>query len=75
MKIKKSKFIKLLFLFTFIILGCPKKSSDNNITLVEKDRRDAIDELMLKEEDEFEGIPEANEQDGEETEQDSEDEY
>jgi hypothetical protein len=55
-------------LFTFIILGCPKKSSDNNITLVEKDRRDAIDELMLKEDDEFEGIPESNEQENEEAE-------
>jgi hypothetical protein len=56
-----SIFKKLFPIFLISILGCPKKTSDDDMTLIEKERNDALDELLSKEDDEFEDIPEATE--------------
>lgn len=48
-------------MFLFIAVGCPKSADKSVNSPAEKDRQDAIDELMLSEDDEFEGIPEAPE--------------
>ena len=54
-------------------IGCPKSADKSKNSLVEKDRQDAIDELIFSEDDEFEGIPESNEQEDEEIESEVDD--
>lgn len=51
-------FKKYLCLILFLAMGCPKVN--NEISAVEKERQEALNELMSKEDEEFEDIPEAS---------------
>ena len=51
---------KLILCFIFILCGCPKQGADN-IDLIESERKEKLKELMEQEDEEFDDIAEADE--------------
>ena len=54
------KMNKLLYIFIFILCGCPKSGSDE-LDIIQKERQEKIKELIDLDDEEFDDIPEAGE--------------
>jgi len=52
-------FKRYFLILSILLIGCPKGNSNSEMSISEKERQKALNELMSKEDEEFEDIPEA----------------